>query len=204
MGRSPKLNSKCKYWRPAGPICRLHSFFATFGVPESGIYSRDTENFLRLWEVQHCLSSVAFPQFNGRADVAVKIAKRHLKLNADPTGSLDHDRFLCAMLQLRNTPDLDCNLSPAQIIFGRPLWDTLSRFIINKLEKFPNPHIRLFGTRRAGSQRRDFSSKDLTLIPLKPWRPTPDVSALWPSGRGCSSRTSEVPIQRNGIDKGQL
>ena len=60
--------------------------------------------------------------------------------NTGPTGSLNHDRFLQAMLQLRNTPDPDCNVSPAQIIFGRPLRDTLS--FINRLEKFSNPHVR--------------------------------------------------------------
>ena len=48
--------------------------------------------------------------------------------NTGPTGSLDHDRFLQAMLQLRNPPDPDCNLSPAPFV--------------NKLEKFSNPHIR--------------------------------------------------------------
>ncbi|XP_071059806.1 uncharacterized protein [Pseudochaenichthys georgianus] len=56
-------------------------------------------------------------------------------------GGLDQDRFLRAMLQLRNTPDPDCNLSPAQIIFGRPLRGSLS--FVNRLEKFSNPHIRL-------------------------------------------------------------
>ena len=60
--------------------------------------------------------------------------------NTSPTGSLDHDRFLRAMLQLRNTPDPDCNISPAQIIFGRPLRDTLS--FVNRLEKFSNPNVR--------------------------------------------------------------
>ena len=44
------------------------------------------------------------------------------------------------MLQLCNTPDPDCNLLPAQIIFGRPLRDSFS--FVNHLEKFPNPHIR--------------------------------------------------------------
>ena len=44
------------------------------------------------------------------------------------------------MLQLRNTPDPDCNLSPAQIIFGCPLRDSFS--FVNRLEKFSNPHIR--------------------------------------------------------------
>ena len=130
-----------------GLIRHLRSFFATFGVPEE--LSSDggpeftascTEAFLRLWGVCHRVSSAHFPQSNGRAEVAVKTAKCLLMSNTGPTGSLDHDRFLRAMLQLRNTPDLDCNISPAQIIFGRPLRDTLS--FVNQLEKFSNPHVR--------------------------------------------------------------
>ena len=44
-------------------------------------------------------------------------------------------------LTLGNTPDPDCNLSPAEIIFGRPLRDTLT--FVNRLEKYSNPHILL-------------------------------------------------------------
>ena len=131
----------------SGHVRHLRSFFAAFGVPEElssdgspEFIAGETENFLRLWGVRHRLSSAGFPQSNGRAEVAVKTAKRLLISNTGPTGSLDHDRFLQAMLQLRNPPDPDCNLSPAQIIFGRPLRDTLS--FVNKLEKFSNPHIR--------------------------------------------------------------
>ena len=69
-----------------------------------------------------------------------KTAKRLLLSNTGPTGSLDHDRFLRAMLQLCNSPDPNCNLSPAQIIFGHPLRDSFS--FVNRLEKFSNPHIR--------------------------------------------------------------
>ena len=131
----------------AGLIRHLRSFFATFGVPEE--LSSDggpefsagcTEAFFRLWGVRHRVSSAHFPQSNGRAEVAVKSAKRLLMSNTSPTGSLDHDRFLRAMLQLRNTPDPDCNISPAQIVFGRPLRDTLS--FVNRLEKFSNPNVR--------------------------------------------------------------
>ena len=131
----------------AGLVRHLRSFFATFGVPEEissdggpEFTATGTQDFLRLWGVRHRVSSVSFPQSNGRAEVAVKTAKRLLMSNTGPTGSLDHDRFLRAMLQLRNTPDPDCNLSPAQIIFGRPLRDSLS--FVNRLEKFSNPHIR--------------------------------------------------------------
>ena len=127
-------------------MSHLRSFFATFGVPEElssdggpEFTAGPTERFLRNWGVRHRLSSAYFPQSNGRAEVAVKTAKRLLMSNTGPTGSLNHDRFLQAMLQLRNTPDPDCNVSPAQIIFGRPLRDTLS--FINRLEKFSNPHV---------------------------------------------------------------
>ncbi|XP_022784754.1 uncharacterized protein LOC111325247 [Stylophora pistillata] len=129
----------------AGVVRHLRSFFATFGVPEEissdggpEFTAKNTQDFLRLWRVRHRVSSASFPQSNGRAEVAVKTAKRLLMSNTGPTGSLDHDRFLRAILHLRNTPD--CNLSPAQIIFGRPLRDSLS--FVNRLEKFSNPHIR--------------------------------------------------------------
>lgn len=131
----------------AGLIHHLRRFFSTFGVPNE--LSSDggpeftagaTDSFLRLWGIRHRVSSAYFPQSNGRAEVAVKTAKRLLRSNTGPSGSLDSDRFLSAMLQLRNTPDPDCNVSPAQIIFGRPINDTLS--FVNKLEKFSNPHIR--------------------------------------------------------------
>lgn len=131
----------------AGLVRHLRAFFSTFGVPEE--LSSDggpeftaglTEEFLRLWDVRHRVSSVSFPQSNGRAEVAVKTATRLLMSNTGPTGSLDQDRFLRAMLQLRNTPDLDCDLSPAQIIFGHPLRGSLS--FANKLDKFSHPHIR--------------------------------------------------------------
>ena len=131
----------------AGLVRHLRSFFATFGVPEElssdggpEFTAGQTEAFLRLWGVRLRLSSAYFPQSNGRAEVAVKTAKRLLMSNTSPTGGLDHDGFLRAILQLRNTPDPDCNFSPAQIIFGRNLRDTFS--FVNKLEKFSNPNIR--------------------------------------------------------------
>ena len=131
----------------AGLVRHLRSFFSTFGVPQElssdggpEFTAGQTEEFLQLWGVKHRISSVSFPQSNGRAEVAVKTAKRLLQSNTGPTGSLDHDRFLRAMLQLRNTPDPDCNLSPAQIIFGRPLRDSLA--FANRLEKYTNPNIR--------------------------------------------------------------
>ena len=71
--------------------------------------------------------------------MAVKSVKRLLRSNDNPSGSLNSDKFLKAPLQLRNTPDPDCKLSLAEIVFGHPIRDALS--FINRLEKFSNTTI---------------------------------------------------------------
>ena len=60
--------------------------------------------------------------------------------NVSPNSDLDNDSFLRALLQLRNTPDPQCNLSPAEIVFGHPLRDAFS--FVNRLVTFTNRHIR--------------------------------------------------------------
>ncbi|MEL6805362.1 MAG: hypothetical protein AAFO91_16440, partial [Bacteroidota bacterium] len=106
--------------------------FATFGVPKElssdggPEFSADiTKEFLTNWGVSHRVSSAYYPQSNGRAEVAVKSAKRLLRANVGPMGTLDTDKFLRAMLQLRNTPDPDCRVSPAEIVFGKTLRDNM-------------------------------------------------------------------------------
>ena len=64
-----------------------------------------TSEFLKRWGVTHTLSSAYFPQFNGRAEVAVRITKRLLEDHVGPDGSMDSDSLVVAFLQLRNTPD---------------------------------------------------------------------------------------------------
>ena len=129
-----------------GLVACLRTFFATFGVPEElssdggpEFVASNTQAFLTRWGVQHRKSSAYHPQSNGRAEVAVKSAKRLLRSNIDPSGKLDSDKFLRALLQLRNTPDPDCNISPAQIVFGKPLNDAFS--FVNRLEKYKNQAI---------------------------------------------------------------
>lgn len=130
----------------AGLVGCLRSLFGTFGVPvelssDGGpeFVSGTTRDFLKRWGVNHRVSSAYNPQSNGRAEVAVKATKRLLRSNINPNGSLDNDRFLRALLQQRNTPDPDCDISPAQIVFGKPLRDSLA--FVNRLEKFSNPHV---------------------------------------------------------------
>ena len=125
----------------------LRVFFATYGVPEEistdggPEFMADTsKQFLRKWGVNHRISSAYFPRSNGRAEVAVKATKRLLRANIGPGGSLNNDRFLQAILQHRNTPDPICQVSPAEILFGRSLRDKLS--FTNNLLKFSNPKYR--------------------------------------------------------------
>ena len=46
----------------------------------------------------------------------------------------------CVPSRLRNTPDPDCGMSLAEIVFGQPLRDAFS--FINRINKFSNRYIR--------------------------------------------------------------
>ena len=115
-----------------GLIKCLRKWFGTFGVPRQlssdggpEFSSDSTAKFLKLWGVAHRISSAYNPSSNGRAEVAVKSVKRLLASNVGRSGTLNTDRFLRAILQFRNTPDPDCGVSPAEIVFGHTLRDNL-------------------------------------------------------------------------------
>ncbi len=110
--------------------CR--NLFAQFGVPEEiasdggGPYkSYVWIQFLFQWGIYHRKSSANYPQSNGRAELAVKTCKRLLQSNTDGSGSIDTARVTKALLQYRNTPVAGVGMSPAYMMFGRPLRDAL-------------------------------------------------------------------------------
>jgi hypothetical protein len=70
--------------------------------------------FAERWEFKHTTSSPRYAQSNGRAENAVKVAKR-IMTKATESGS---DPLL-ALLDWRNTPSEQLGLSPAQLMFGR-------------------------------------------------------------------------------------
>jgi hypothetical protein len=43
----------------------------------------------------------------------------------DANGNLNNDKMARAFLQQRSTPEKECNLSPAHVLLGRQLRDTL-------------------------------------------------------------------------------
>ena len=114
----------------AGLIACLRQIFADKGVPETlssdrglEFMSHVTQEFLRKWDVRHRLSSAHFPQSNGRAEAAVKSAKRLLRGHVTKSGSLNVDAFVLAIMAHRNTPDPVMGLSPAEALYGRKLRD---------------------------------------------------------------------------------
>lgn len=110
----------------------LRRWFAQWGVPRiletdggppfnGGPFSA----FMEQWGVKHRLSSAYYAQSNGRAELAVKTAKRLLRDNTGKSGELDTNGVTRALLQYRNTPLRETDDSPAEIIYGRRLRDGL-------------------------------------------------------------------------------
>ena len=105
-------------------------YFAKSGAPEeistdggTNLVSEDMRNFFQRWGVNMRISSAYYPQSNGRAEAAVKAAKRLLMTNTGPGGSLNTDRVSAALLQYLNTPLRGINKSPAQLAACRQLCD---------------------------------------------------------------------------------
>lgn len=113
-------------------ISKLRRIFQAYGAAER-LYtdgglpfkSKMVEDFLKHWRVEHTISSAGYPQSNGRAELAVKTAKRIIMANTGPGGTLDCDKAARALLQYRNTPIKLLGLSPAQLLFHRNIRDSL-------------------------------------------------------------------------------
>ena len=73
--------------------------------------------------IRQRLSSAHYPQSNGRAEAAVKTAKRLLMDNTERGVQVDTDEVAKALLQYSNTLLLVIGFSPAQMLFGRQLKD---------------------------------------------------------------------------------
>ena len=73
--------------------------------------------------------------------------------NVGPNGDLDNDIMVCALLTQRNTPDPGCKLSPAQILFGRRLKDSLP-FVCKDIMTFNNPEVSGMWCDTGGERRK--------------------------------------------------
>ena len=89
----------------------------------TNLVSEEMSRFVKCWRVNMRVSSAYYPQSNGRAEAAVKTAKRILMDNTGPGGTLNTDKVSVALLQYHNTPLREINRSPAQLATGRQLRD---------------------------------------------------------------------------------
>ncbi|XP_066929005.1 uncharacterized protein [Clytia hemisphaerica] len=187
----------------AGLCTALRKLFSTFGVPREvssdggpEFSAKNTEAFFR-WGIHHRKSSSYLPSSNGRAEVAVKSTKRLLMKNISPNGSLDTDKMVRALLMLRNTPDPTCKLSPAEVIFGRHLVDSLARFMSQKLEKFHGAQEPIFTSHKSNFNIERYRNntalsaevwriKDLNGQPTVSWRTIRKSKAFTPDTKRCN------------------
>ena len=103
-------------------IEKLKKCFALNGIPECVFsdngpcfHSNEFQEFAKSWNFSHTTSSPRYPQANGQAESAVKIAKQILK-QEDPH---------LALLSYRATPVQSTGYSPAELSLGRKIKTTL-------------------------------------------------------------------------------
>ena len=111
-------------------VSRLREYMGTFGVMDeiatdgASVYlGAEVQEFLARLGVHHRVSSAYNPHSNQRAEGAVKAARRMIRDNIGPSGTLDTDRFLAALLAQRNMPDPGTGLSSSEVLFGRRISD---------------------------------------------------------------------------------
>ena len=101
--------------------------FSRYGIPDTVLTdngpqfsSREFAAFVRDWDFNHITSSPYHPQSNGKAESAVKIAKKLLK-----RCMVGRESFGKALLDWRNTPTEGMDCSPVQRLMSRRCKTTL-------------------------------------------------------------------------------
>ena len=149
----------------------LCSHFRQFGVPEviktdggPPFNSEQWRNFFARWGIKHRLSSAMYPESNSRAEIGVKAAKRMIRDNTGPGGGLDNDEMSRALLQYLNTPLWGVTESPAKIVFGRAINDSLPASPMRKSWTNQSHHMELgmAKIRVKAKVRMDERTKNLT------------------------------------------
>ena len=140
----------------------LHSIFATHGCPEqlvsdngSGFVSSEFKSFLASLGIEHIQTSPYHASSNGLAERAVQIFKSNVK-------KLDGDiqtRISTMLFQYRITPQMSTGLSPAEMLMGKKLRNTLDLLHPDLTKKLSEKSQKWSNTGRA-SKCRKFSVGD--------------------------------------------
>ena len=99
-------------------IGKLKNMFSRWGIPEHFVSDNGTQftsemfrSFASEYNFKQTFTSPHYPQANGAAECAVKIAKK----------ILDQDDIFKALLAYRSTPVEATGLSPAELLMGRKI-----------------------------------------------------------------------------------
>ena len=94
--------------------------FARYGIPQrlctdnaTNFSSNEFQNFTKEWDIYHITSSPHYPQSNGKAEAAVKIAKRLIRKSEE-----NNEDLWLNLLHLRNVPN-KIGSSPVQRLFSK-------------------------------------------------------------------------------------
>ena len=159
-------------------IAKVKSYFARYGIPDivmtdcgTQFTSHDFQKLVKEWCFKHVKSSPHHHQSNGKAENAVKIAKRLFQKAKE-----DGRDPLLALLEWRNTPTEGFNSSPAQRFIGRRTQFQLP--ITDKLLK-PNliKGIPKIQKKKLENQKKYYNRSSRNLKVLKPG----DVIRLQPN-----------------------
>ena len=81
--------------------------------------------FCKKWGIRHVTSSPYMPRSNGIAESAVKEMKKIVRANVSPNGILNRSSAMSGLQMFRNTPRSGTGESPAKILFGHDVRDSL-------------------------------------------------------------------------------
>ncbi|VDI47523.1 Hypothetical predicted protein [Mytilus galloprovincialis] len=130
--------------KPKTVIRKLRALFARYGIPDTVISDNGPQfscnefaKFATEWEFDHKTSSPTYPQSNGKAEQAVKSAKRLMK-----RARKDNKDIYLSILDFRNTPTEGMSSSPSQRLMCRR---TKTRLPISS--SLLKPHIPLFASK---------------------------------------------------------
>ena len=129
----PNIHALGKTCKTKQVIDATAHFVSLFSIPET-IYSDGGPQFLeegefdkwcQEWGIKLVRSSPYMPRSNGVAEAAVKEMKKLIRANLTSTGTIDMQSTLTGLMMFRNTPRFPTGRSPAQLLFGRQIRDSL-------------------------------------------------------------------------------
>ncbi|XP_061180813.1 uncharacterized protein K02A2.6-like [Saccostrea echinata] len=185
-------------------IKRLRAQFARHGIPDLCVSdngpqfaSEEFAKFAQLWEFQHVTSSPHYPQSNGKAEQAVKVAKQILK----KAKHAKSDPYL-ALLDFRNTPTQHEGTSPPKDApFEKEKIDNAKQKQAEYYNRSAHPlsQLSVGETVRVKTPNRPWEKGTVTeAIPeRRSYKVTTEAGANYTRNRKHLRKSNELPVSRD-------